>query len=164
MKQQIQKSAAIILLILAIISSSCNGDGQEPSGNSDGTYFLKMSLDGQQIEMESTLAAIIDGNMSIQGNKLDSSSLLNMSIANHTTTGTYLFGAGTGNENMFSLVVNGMAYEAINTNTLGAMTVSIEQIGATYIKGTFSGILQTSNEPISTIEVTNGSFRAFKGT
>lgn len=164
MKKSIFKVNFIQVLVLSLFIGllfSCKND-QEETG---GTYYVRFNANGQKVEFTvqgATIAAFAQAentyNAVFTGYNTSSNVGLQVYDNKEITTGTYTGYTLSGSSFIGALIHYkddlGILYAQDALNAVTSITIS--EITATAVKGTFNGILKSSGKP--DLSITAGEF------
>lgn len=143
-----------VLLVLAVTSSlfvNCSSDGD--GGSSSDTFYLKYKINGISVEV-SDPSVINSLSKSITGFTTNGKSLtLYMPLT--VSTGTHTIVDEPSNVDVYGASYSDFETEVASDNETG--TITITQVNADVIKGTFSF---TGTNEGATYTITEGEFRA----
>jgi hypothetical protein len=152
------------LLATTILLAACGGESG-PSGDADGHFTAlvggeEFSSDPAYVNLGVNVTAQAPGIYVISGGHVEgtSSEAINISLYNVRGPGTYAIGVGPTVDGASAVIVDdGKGWGTDLSGDAG--TVTITQLSATRIKGTFSFVAQAvSGGATGTREVTNGDF------
>lgn len=144
------KNTIFILLSLLVFTSSCKKD----SDTDDKTFYCK--VDGNAFEAKGLLAYAVNFSTSftiygVQGTSVQET--CHMTFPAGTGVGTYTFDDNIAG---YYTDVNQVFYGTVWSDGIG--TVTIEEIDAAHVKGTFEYTAYESANGVAKKEITNGKF------
>ena len=161
--------SAIAALMACVLSLACGGDDSTgPSGSNGGSFYVRFRANGSQVEFNAAnnVFTTIDkvgnefhfGTSGVSPTTGNSVSLAVLDVSAITTT-TYTGFTVVNNSGGFRMAqimytVGGVQYE--NTDPNQDNRITITEITATTVKGTFSGTVKASGRP--SLSITNGEF------